>query len=1531
MRFSRTSTPLQGWLAVTLTLLPMLLLSVYLAGIHRHPSRTWSEQPIAALDTQIQTQSIVESSLAQTSSSYTLTLIAKTGDQGISNFGYEAGAEFVSINDEGKVAFVGRSANGQAIYVGDGNSSLISVTSPDGPPNGDRRFGPGLQMDNKDHIIVVYRNQGFPLRTVLSDWYAASPGTLTILARGVSNPEPFEQSDYNAIYGWPAISNFGHIVFSALNNPGTNDVLVAYGPNVERVFGLGTLMRPVVGTNGIVAVRTKTTSERILLYDYMNNMNLVKSLAVVGTDFNAVGHPGISDDGRIVTFYGDLTQTGANKLNTQQKVITYTTGVTLTMAPLTPGPGIFTGIKVENQWVIQRIASNDGNGQFDTFDEDDKLSRISVGVTQEEQQLATFAYSAHDGGRQGIYLSRLQYVGTDPLRPTAFSVITPTRLIEQNQQITQLSSVVQQLRLFDSINNVNPPEVAFWAKTVSGEAILRLSAPIPRIQIVDLYRALLTSNGDLVSDYEVLATKGDNRTGAATDGVTRVLLRTVVPDQGKVEFCLQGATVPEDGGLAELGNNSRSDCVKVNAVQTSRGYMAFAIYRTPDEFNRGGDQGLAERVIRFKATYQPNTPQEMVIERDFRLVRPPLLLMHGVWSGGETWGLPLINDPRWSKAIVIADYKATTASSLQTNVPVLAGWIYTTLNKSRRMLIATTQVDIIAHSMGGLISRVYIAKPDYKSRFRNYDEGDINRLITLNSPHAGSQWANLIKDIQQVPVIGSAFDEAMSSFLIDMPVDRGSSDLAVNSAAINSIPKTLVPSYAFVGSGGSEITENISSFEEEVDALELATGVSRAWPIVIINEFAELAGLVIDLSQGIDSTLKDEHDIIVPRKSQEGGMPTANYTVDYSVNSIHVFVTGKDSPYTTMLITLLNTAPDKPLFSNFPPPSTINIPVVNRLKPVQAAMLTELDELTITVPHSGTVVQSGETISVVVTIAPNTPITEVLLVGGKVALIDKAAPFVFELTIPKEALGEYKIISLGGGNGVFAKSGMVTLQVTTTNSLTALRLLPSDLTMFRQGETSRLFALGEYSDGIERNVSSSLIGTQYTSSDSSIVTVSSNGIVTAINPGEAIITVQNGSLQRQTTIIVSDEKFEPSANAGPDQRIVASNTVILNGSATFDLNNEYSTLSFAWSQKTGPTVTLTDATSDHPSFVPNQVGDYSFVLTVSDNEGNSSTDAITITVISAADNALQISSSDLTFNAKQGDNNPSPQPLKLNHSGVTSLTWTATLSPTWLHLSQTSGATPATLDVSVDTTGLAAGTHQGQIRFTGTGQSSPLLVNVTLVVNPAGGNSLLQVNSTALNYTAIVGTNNPAAQTLTISSSGAPAWNAIVSSSWIKLSATEGAGATNVQVTVDLANLVPSTHTGQITILSDVLDEPIVIDVQLTLVKAVLQVNPQTLAFSAIAGGASPTVQSFAIQSNATISWTASETIPWLKLTPTTGSVPATVNVTVESSNLAVGNYGDAIIINGTGAEPLSIQVTLQVSDNDNSSEQKVYLPNVTR
>jgi hypothetical protein len=102
----------------------------------------------------------------------------------------------------------------------------------------------------------------------------------------------------------------------------------------------------------------------------------------------------------------------------------------------------------------------------------------------------------------------------------------------------------------------------------------------------------------------------------------------------------------------------------------------------------------------------------------------------------------------------------------------------------------------------------------------------------------------------------------------------------------------------------------------------------------------------------------------------------------------------------------------------------------------------------------------------------------------------------------------------------------------------------------------------------------------------------------------------------------------PTANAGPDQTVTQTQTVTLTGAASSDPDGTIA--SYAWSQTSGTAVTLSSASAVSPTFTaPIAPASLVFQLTVTDNQGTSSIDTVTITIGSGL----------LKYNTAQGGTN----------------------------------------------------------------------------------------------------------------------------------------------------------------------------------------------------------------------------------------------------------------------------------------------------
>jgi gliding motility-associated-like protein len=303
-----------------------------------------------------------------------------------------------------------------------------------------------------------------------------------------------------------------------------------------------------------------------------------------------------------------------------------------------------------------------------------------------------------------------------------------------------------------------------------------------------------------------------------------------------------------------------------------------------------------------------------------------------------------------------------------------------------------------------------------------------------------------------------------------------------------------------------------------------------------------------------------------------------------------------------------------------------------------------------------------------------------------------------------------------------------------------------------------------------------------------------------------------GSDNVTVTVSPAAVNQNPTANAGLDKTInLPTNSTNLTGTGS-DPDGTIS--SYLWEKVSGPTVTMTNTTSTTVSLSSLVAGTYVFQLKVTDNQGATATDQVTVTVVAANQSPVASAGSDITITLPTNTTN-------INGSGsdpdgsIANYTWIKVSGPT----ATLTNTNTATLTAS----GLTQGTYVFRLTVTddkgSTGSDDvQVIVNAAPVNQPPVANAGPDFSITLpTDSVTITGTGTDPDGTITIykwtKSSGpsvtlvstnTPVFKAknMVAGTYIfKLSVTDNSGSVrsdNVTVTVQPAavNQTPIANAG---------------------------------------------------------------------------------------------------------------------------------------
>ena len=221
-----------------------------------------------------------------------------------------------------------------------------------------------------------------------------------------------------------------------------------------------------------------------------------------------------------------------------------------------------------------------------------------------------------------------------------------------------------------------------------------------------------------------------NYSGTIADGVSRLLL--VMKSNHTLKFSINDTKSdnPTNGNISPFNQPNKNNPLVV-AVYTPPNYIAFSNKTDSKTINIKVNDNDTNNI-----SYIP-----------IKLYRVPIVLVHGIWTNSTlSWvytnfSKTLENNKFNVSLANYGKYNATTFDPKYTKngnygIDSVRNTTKDILKKYNDKGIAASQVDIIAHSMGGLMARGFTQQSDYKNE-NNSMNGYIHRLITIGTPHFG--------------------------------------------------------------------------------------------------------------------------------------------------------------------------------------------------------------------------------------------------------------------------------------------------------------------------------------------------------------------------------------------------------------------------------------------------------------------------------------------------------------------------------------------------------------------------------------------------------------------------------------------------------------------------------------------------------------------------------------------------------------------------------------------------------------------------
>jgi PKD repeat protein len=595
--------------------------------------------------------------------------------------------------------------------------------------------------------------------------------------------------------------------------------------------------------------------------------------------------------------------------------------------------------------------------------------------------------------------------------------------------------------------------------------------------------------------------------GAAADGASKVVIQITGLPEDITSDDIQ-ISIPEGEADGRLENDKKIS----NAVFTQT-------YVVPSCFVRNGhleDLTAQEREIDLSIIVKG----EQIDHEPFTLIRPPVVMVHGLW--GNPGDFSKLGDTLTEKGwLYLYCSSYDNKASFATNIPKVKADIINSLNGPRRAMYAATKVDVVAHSMGGcltkLIDNAFLQK-------------NVRKIITIGTPHQGSPVADRVFGLRETDPV--KFNIIQGIFNILATGHRNS----LSGGAVEDL-RTKDANNPYM---------NIPAEVPGVDCKNIILGLRDGSPGQHLSLYLTLGRWVTGTNPLLpDQTVHDRifgpgvpSDWVVSLDSQKGDSTTFRpIPVSWHI------IEPRDSDFIQLVIEFLNQeAQPALLLSSLPTQETNRVAHQEQISLISTESTSHYITMSgasepngsvkIVSPTEGETCTAGQSITISIQGTGDTSQAALFALFGTSSWADIVAiPWVGDVNVPPDSVGlSAKIMVIG-----------LTEDMNMTDEDEVNLVLESDIVLqdifLGFGETwyfdfvtdpiqsrqLQLYPMGRFSDGSEHPLSVLGNQTTYQSLNECVATVDSNGIITVHSKGQDSIVVTNSSIT--TTVLIEVDTY----------------------------------------------------------------------------------------------------------------------------------------------------------------------------------------------------------------------------------------------------------------------------------------------------------------------------------------------------------------------------------------------------------------------